>query len=114
GGIKIFGVYLQNNVTEVVGNVENNNSQVVREPSIVVDQKMKGEEHKLFLIGLNQLGKHDWKEISHKFETTKTPAQIGKRWTEKEHKLFLIGLNQLGKHDWIEISQKFVITKTPA
>ena len=34
------------------------------------------EEHKLFLIGLNQLGKHDWKEISQKFVITKTPAQI--------------------------------------
>ena len=37
--IKIFGVYLQNNVN---GNVENNKSQVVREPSIAVDQKPKG------------------------------------------------------------------------
>ncbi|KAK7845925.1 putative transcription factor [Quercus suber] len=76
--IKIFGVYLQNNIN---GNVENNKSQVVREPSIAVDQKPKGkrwteEEHKLFLIGLNQLGKHDWKEISQKFVITKTPAQI--------------------------------------
>ncbi|XP_030935402.1 probable transcription factor At5g61620 [Quercus lobata] len=56
-------------------------SQVVREPSIGIDQKPKGkrwteEEHKLFLIGLNQIGKHDWKEISQKFVTTKTPAQI--------------------------------------
>ncbi|XP_030936565.1 myb-like protein J [Quercus lobata] len=68
----------QNNVN---GNVENTKSQVVREPSIAVDQKPKGkrwteEEHKLFLIGLNQLGKHDWKEISQKFVITKTPAQV--------------------------------------
>ena len=34
------------------------------------------EEHKLFLTGLNQIGKHDWKEISQKFVTTKTPAHI--------------------------------------
>ncbi|KAM4077528.1 hypothetical protein ACJW30_12G144700 [Castanea mollissima] len=76
--IKIFGVYLQNNVN---GNVENKKSQVVREPSIAIDQKTKvkrwtEEEHQLFLTGLNQLGKHDWKEISQKFMTTKTPAQI--------------------------------------
>ena len=41
-GIKIIGVYLQNNVNEVVGNVENKDSQVVGEPSIAIDQKMKG------------------------------------------------------------------------
>lgn len=40
-GIKIFGVYLQNNFNEVVGNDENN-SQVVREPSNAVHQKTKG------------------------------------------------------------------------
>ena len=37
--IKIFGVYLQHNVN---GNVKNNKSQVVRKPSIAVDQKTKG------------------------------------------------------------------------
>uniref|UniRef100_A0A2N9EWX6 Uncharacterized protein n=1 Tax=Fagus sylvatica TaxID=28930 RepID=A0A2N9EWX6_FAGSY len=34
------------------------------------------EEHKLFLIGLNKLGKGDWIGISRQFVTTRTPTQI--------------------------------------
>jgi SHAQKYF class myb-like DNA-binding protein len=34
------------------------------------------EEHKLFLIGLNKLGKGEWIGISRQFVTTRTPTQI--------------------------------------
>ncbi|KGN62393.1 transcription factor MYBS3 [Cucumis sativus] len=34
------------------------------------------EEHKVFLIGLEKLGKGDWRGISRKFVTTRTPTQV--------------------------------------
>ncbi|KAK3224555.1 hypothetical protein Dsin_011580 [Dipteronia sinensis] len=34
------------------------------------------EEHKLFEIGLEKLGKGDWRGISNKFVTTRTPTQV--------------------------------------
>ncbi|XP_074592369.1 transcription factor MYB1R1-like [Curcuma longa] len=34
------------------------------------------EEHKLFLTGLEKLGKGNWRGISKKFVTTRTPTQV--------------------------------------
>lgn len=34
------------------------------------------EEHQMFLVGLEKLGKGDWRGISRKFVTTKTPTQV--------------------------------------
>lgn len=34
------------------------------------------EEHRIFLIGLEKLGKGDWRGISRNFVTTRTPTQV--------------------------------------
>lgn len=34
------------------------------------------QEHRKFLIGLEKLGKGDWRGISRKFVTTRTPTQV--------------------------------------
>lgn len=34
------------------------------------------EEHRMFLIGLEKLGKGDWRGISRNYVTTRTPTQV--------------------------------------
>lgn len=34
------------------------------------------EEHRMFLLGLQKLGKGDWRGISRNYVTTRTPTQV--------------------------------------
>ncbi|KAG9456541.1 hypothetical protein H6P81_001049 [Aristolochia fimbriata] len=50
-------------------------------PICRIQERKKGvpwteEEHKTFLIGLEKLGKGDWRGISRNFVTTRTPTQV--------------------------------------
>ncbi|KAJ0617669.1 putative transcription factor MYB-HB-like family [Helianthus annuus] len=37
---------------------------------------MQEDEHKLFLLGLQKVGKGDWRGISRNFVKTRTPTQV--------------------------------------
>ncbi|KAK7816944.1 transcription factor kua1 [Quercus suber] len=90
--IKIFGVCFQNNVDNhnpmkksvSMGNpssekVENNDSEDDAEDladGVSQRKRWTEEEHKIFLIGLKKLGRGDWKGISQKFVTTRSPSQV--------------------------------------
>lgn len=53
------------------------------------------EEHRLFLLGLTQYGKGDWRNISRKFVISRTPTQVASHAQK-----YFIRLNSLnGNHD---------------
>ncbi|XP_057985694.1 transcription factor KUA1 isoform X2 [Hevea brasiliensis] len=41
-----------------------------------IQERKKEEEHRTFLIGLERLGKGDWRGISRNYVTTRTPTQV--------------------------------------
>ncbi|XP_030936573.1 transcription factor MYB1R1-like [Quercus lobata] len=59
--------------------VENNDSEDDAEDladGVSQRKRWTEEEHKIFLIGLKKLGRGDWKGISQKFVTTRSPSQV--------------------------------------
>nr|TKR99721.1 DNA-binding family protein [Populus alba] len=51
--------------------------QVGRTPERKKSVPWTEEEHRIFLLGLEKLGKGDWRGISRNFVTTRTPTQVG-------------------------------------
>ncbi|KAE8666832.1 PHD2 [Hibiscus syriacus] len=49
---------------------------MVRSPERKKGVPWTEEEHRIFLVGLEKLGKGDWRGISRKFVTTRTPTQV--------------------------------------
>ncbi|KAM7256141.1 hypothetical protein ACFE04_011882 [Oxalis oulophora] len=80
---------LSNSSSRVVINIDDSKMAVyngyLSDNVLIMDQphqeRKKGipwteEEHKSFLIGLERLGKGDWRGISRNFVTTRTPTQV--------------------------------------
>ncbi|CAM6044167.1 unnamed protein product, partial [Sphagnum compactum] len=60
-GVRLFGVRLTDGVMR---------------KSMSMSVPWTEEEHRLFLLGLQKLGKGDWRGISRNFVQTRTPTQV--------------------------------------
>ncbi|XP_075650412.1 uncharacterized protein LOC142620979 isoform X1 [Castanea sativa] len=84
GRIKIFGVYFQSGDDHDLKksvSIENRSSKNIENEIEIDAERKKGkrwteQEHRLFLTGLKELRKGDWRGISQRFVKTRSPSQV--------------------------------------